>query len=265
MLVFFLLASSLDLGCAYAPPPRLHLNTFPTSDSLKSLFENTLPLLSKKVQGAAVSSFITDSDDVVQEDIDGVPIIKRSSLTFPFFEPQTVSELSAILEGDHNADALKGIDVILPPDRKFWARALSPSSSSAFDKVAVKRSEDSSKSFPYLVSSSPLPPPATTDAPESPTLLFLHGSFHSPHCFAEHFMPFFSSHGIPCQALPLRGIESGFPASEDNKNGKVKIDEVRIGKSAGRCEATACYQKPQTLIDISENVPWLSSDNRVII
>jgi len=55
-----------------------------------------------------------------------------------------------------------------------------------------------------------------------PPLLFLHGSFHSSWCWAEHYMPYFASHGYSCYALSLRGTGGTF-AGEGVK--KVKIDQ----------------------------------------
>lgn len=53
-----------------------------------------------------------------------------------------------------------------------------------------------------------------------PPLLFLHGSFHSSWCWAEHYMPYFASHGYSCYALSLRGTSGTF-AGDGVK--KVKI------------------------------------------
>ena len=36
-------------------------------------------------------------------------------------------------------------------------------------------------------------------------LLFLHGSYHSAWCYAEHWMPFFAAAGFPVYAVSLRG------------------------------------------------------------
>lgn len=38
-----------------------------------------------------------------------------------------------------------------------------------------------------------------------PPLLFVHGSYHSSWCWAEHFLPYFASLGYPCYAVSLRG------------------------------------------------------------
>ncbi|GMH54445.1 hypothetical protein TrRE_jg10898 [Triparma retinervis] len=84
----------------------------------------------------------------------------------------------------------------------------------------VRRESDPSGSYPYILAAGPTCP----EGPEPPpTLLFIHGSFHSPDCLAEHFMPFFSSHSIPSVAVPLRGIRSGYPSSSSPT--KVKISE----------------------------------------
>ncbi|KAL7549423.1 hypothetical protein ACHAWF_012694 [Thalassiosira exigua] len=51
-----------------------------------------------------------------------------------------------------------------------------------------------------------------------PPLVFLHGSFHSAWCWAEHFMPYFAHEGYPCVALSLRG-------TGEEEASKVKIDQ----------------------------------------
>lgn len=53
-------------------------------------------------------------------------------------------------------------------------------------------------------------------------LLFIHGSFHSSWCWAEHFMPYFASLGFPCYALSLRGTGGTF-AGEGVR--KVRIED----------------------------------------
>ncbi|XP_075501427.1 uncharacterized protein LOC142539689 isoform X1 [Primulina tabacum] len=39
--------------------------------------------------------------------------------------------------------------------------------------------------------------------PQSPPLLFIHGSFHAAWCWAEHWFPYFSGNGFDCYALSL--------------------------------------------------------------
>ncbi|WOH00293.1 hypothetical protein DCAR_0519652 [Daucus carota subsp. sativus] len=39
----------------------------------------------------------------------------------------------------------------------------------------------------------------------NPPLVFIHGSFHAAWCWAEHWLPFFSTHGYDCYALSLLG------------------------------------------------------------
>lgn len=40
---------------------------------------------------------------------------------------------------------------------------------------------------------------------EYPPLVFVHGSYHAAWCWAEHWLPFFSSSGYDCYALSLLG------------------------------------------------------------
>ncbi|KAF2313781.1 hypothetical protein GH714_013362 [Hevea brasiliensis] len=40
---------------------------------------------------------------------------------------------------------------------------------------------------------------------ENPPLVFVHGSYHAAWCWAEHWLPFFSSCGYDCYALSLLG------------------------------------------------------------
>ncbi|KAF4391457.1 hypothetical protein G4B88_005528 [Cannabis sativa] len=40
---------------------------------------------------------------------------------------------------------------------------------------------------------------------DNPSLVFVHGSYHAAWCWAEHWLPFFSSHGYDCYALSLLG------------------------------------------------------------
>lgn len=45
---------------------------------------------------------------------------------------------------------------------------------------------------------------------KKPTLVFIHGSFHSAWCWAVHYMPYFSSKGYDCKAISLRGTQGTF-------------------------------------------------------
>ncbi|XP_024028892.1 bifunctional epoxide hydrolase 2 isoform X1 [Morus notabilis] len=48
---------------------------------------------------------------------------------------------------------------------------------------------------------------------ENPPLVFVHGSYHSAWCWAEHWLPFFSNSGYDCYAVSLLGQgESDAPA-----------------------------------------------------
>lgn len=38
----------------------------------------------------------------------------------------------------------------------------------------------------------------------APPILFIHGGFHGAWCWADHFMPWFSSHGFDCYAVSYR-------------------------------------------------------------
>jgi len=40
---------------------------------------------------------------------------------------------------------------------------------------------------------------------EYPPLVFVHGSYHAAWCWAEHWLPFFSSSGYDCYAVSLLG------------------------------------------------------------
>lgn len=40
---------------------------------------------------------------------------------------------------------------------------------------------------------------------EYPPLVFVHGSYHAAWCWAEHWLPFFSSSGHDCYAISLLG------------------------------------------------------------
>ncbi|KAL3732398.1 hypothetical protein ACJRO7_029117 [Eucalyptus globulus] len=48
----------------------------------------------------------------------------------------------------------------------------------------------------------------------NPPLVFVHGSYHAAWCWAEHWLPFFSSHGFDCYAVSLLGQgESDAPSA----------------------------------------------------
>jgi hypothetical protein len=215
---------------------NFHLTGINPENGEKSIFDlysATLPLLVDKPTGSAITSVIVDDIDAgagasiqtTPQLVGGLRTQSRLNLSVPFHEPSTVSELSALLSrSSSNTD----IDVILPPDPKLWSRALSPSFSSLKSTLLldhpIRRQPDPSGSYPYVLASGPPPPSEGGYAePPPPTLLFIHGSFHSPDCYADNFMPFFSSHSIPCTAIPLRGIRSGYPSVTSTT--KVTIDE----------------------------------------
>ncbi len=57
-----------------------------------------------------------------------------------------------------------------------------------------------------------------------PPILFIHGSFHSAWCFAEHFMPYFTKFGHDCYSVSLRGTAAtGMPPNDPGES--VKIQE----------------------------------------
>lgn len=57
-----------------------------------------------------------------------------------------------------------------------------------------------------------VPEPRSSTGPRPP-LLFVHGSYHSSWCWAEHFLPYFSSLGYAVYAVSLRGTgPTGTPA-----------------------------------------------------
>ncbi|CAM9423176.1 unnamed protein product, partial [Heterosigma akashiwo] len=65
-------------------------------------------------------------------------------------------------------------------------------------------------------------PPVRGVGEDRPALVFVHGSFHGAWCWAEHWMPYFSSKGYRTYSISLRGT-SGSPAAEGATN--VKIGE----------------------------------------
>lgn len=40
---------------------------------------------------------------------------------------------------------------------------------------------------------------------QTPPLVFIHGSYHAAWCWAEHWLPFFSTNGFDCYAVSLLG------------------------------------------------------------
>ena len=40
---------------------------------------------------------------------------------------------------------------------------------------------------------------------QNPPLVFIHGSYHAAWCWAEHWLPFFSTNGFDCYAVSLLG------------------------------------------------------------
>jgi len=65
-------------------------------------------------------------------------------------------------------------------------------------------------------------PPLRGVGDDLPPLLFLHGSFHGAWCWAEHWLPYFSSKGYRSYAISYRGT-SGTPAPGGAKS--VKMEE----------------------------------------
>ncbi|XP_050230585.1 uncharacterized protein LOC126679578 isoform X2 [Mercurialis annua] len=82
---------------------------------------------------------------------------------------------------------------------------------------------------------------------EKPALVFVHGSYHAAWCWAEHWLPFFSSVGYDCYALSLLGQgESDGPVASvagtlqthagdiaDFIQEKFKLPPVLVGHSFG--------------------------------
>ncbi len=75
-----------------------------------------------------------------------------------------------------------------------------------------------------------LPTAAASSAPSFPffaaqpktrrPLVFVHGSFHSAWCWAEHFLPFFQAQGFPCYAISCRGT-SRSPSPDQEKSMRI--------------------------------------------
>lgn len=51
---------------------------------------------------------------------------------------------------------------------------------------------------------------------ENPPLVFVHGSYHAAWCWAEHWLPFFSSSGFDSYAISLLGQVNSFFNSVSN-------------------------------------------------
>ncbi|CAN1758115.1 hypothetical protein LINPERHAP1_LOCUS6713 [Linum perenne] len=45
----------------------------------------------------------------------------------------------------------------------------------------------------------------SAESGNNPPLVFVHGSYHAAWCWAEHWLPFFSSSGFDCYAISLLG------------------------------------------------------------
>jgi len=65
-------------------------------------------------------------------------------------------------------------------------------------------------------------PPVRGVGDDRPPLVFIHGSYHGAWCWAEHWMPYFSSQGYNVYAISLRGTFGSAPP-EGTKS--IRIDE----------------------------------------
>ena len=216
----------------------LHLRLSPSEIAARGSVEGVLtdlytstkalmPCAPNNIQGRGVTSILVDDDEPLLRNAEDSPvgdeslppIIPASSFNKPCSYCDSVAAVGS---------STGTTDLVLPFDAKIWARALAPpeSTSSNGARIATKNSDPSS-SYPYLLSNAgeELVQKNNAGPTPAPALLFLHGSFHSPDCFAESFFPFFTSRGIGCEAVPLRGIASGFPASPSNKRNKVRVEE----------------------------------------
>lgn len=90
---------------------------------------------------------------------------------------------------------------------RIWAKILSPKFNATITKTP-------SASYPHIYT--------TKGSSKKPTLIFLHGSFHSPSCYLKHWVPFFCSRGFNTICLPLRGTSEGYKPENEKK---VKINE----------------------------------------
>lgn len=62
----------------------------------------------------------------------------------------------------------------------------------------------------------------------APPILFIHGGFHGAWCWADHFMPWFSSHGFDCHAISYRDHgESARTGRHGEWRLKDYVDDVR--------------------------------------
>lgn len=95
---------------------------------------------------------------------------------------------------------------------------------------------------------------------ERPPLLFVHGSFHSAWCFAEHYMGYFNSLGYDCYSVSLRGTAAtGMPMDAPGETVKVEehvrdlsfavrtiveqqTERKRVMKETGRLPGEAFFQ-----------------------
>jgi len=84
-------------------------------------------------------------------------------------------------------------------------------------------------------------------AGKRPPIVFLHGSFHSGWCFAEHWMQFFSEEGYDCYSISFRGTsESPDPLFPDVKVPNIEqhvVDVLRFNR----------------VMNISERLPILAA------
>ncbi|WVZ08319.1 hypothetical protein V8G54_021665 [Vigna mungo] len=79
---------------------------------------------------------------------------------------------------------------------------------------------------------------------EYPPLVFVHGSYHAAWCWAEHWLPFFSSSGYDCYAVSLLGQgESDAPG--DSVAGTLQF--ITIGHKIQKADAT-CTKRTGLLV-----------------
>jgi len=64
-------------------------------------------------------------------------------------------------------------------------------------------------------------PPSPSARPQRPPLVFVHGTFHSSWCWAEHWLGFFAQRGHEAYAISLRGT-SGSPEPTPRR---ISVDE----------------------------------------
>ena len=189
--------NSLVLLVPSTPPPP---GSAAENEILLELFKDTKPLLPLDFEGAGRMVSGIASEATLPP---GTPVLRTPAAVRKFLRANSTSSSE---------------EAALPPDPKVWACLLSrpPTASTASQ---IQTIPDPTSSYPYLLSSSP---PIPTS---KPTLVFLHGSFHSPTCYSN-FLPFFAARGYHCVAPPLRGTSSGHPPSPtSNKPGYVKMSE----------------------------------------